>query len=638
MSGIHRVACVAIALLALLLAATTTADELDIVIRGIQDPVLTNVQNRVKPFRITGNARLSNRRLQDLRQNTERRARLAMRPFGYYHPNITGRLETAGDRKWTLELLIDPGPPVLVKNYTIEIQGDGAGLEALQNWKAAWPLTTGQILNQPLWDKLKQTALDLAEDDGYLLASFVQHTMEVDLERKEAFLTLVLDTGEQAVMGEVNFQQGIVKPQVLENLPRFSSGDPYNTWLLERFRIEIWQTGYFTNIEVLEERRLEESPPLVNLTVTMEARPKNTYQGGIGIGSDTGPRLQAVWRRHLISSTGDSFTLGAGWQDHNNEFFIRANYRLPRRTESRQFWTAEALLKQENEDLLIKKDIDDEDSIKLANGNVRDHSLKLGRLRIRAFKRGYQQLFETAYVQYIKESSDFKLEPQFPEQILTDLGLVAEDDVVSQTEQFLSVGIDWDWPVIRGNAFETVGHRHRAWLFTSNEAWGSDRDFSQIYLSSRWNFIRGQRWKFLLRGEVGYSDAEVEDIVIDVNDSNIEVSLSRLPSLHRFKAGGNNSVRGYGFEDLSNNGIGSNNVITASAEVEMKFKKDWSLAAFFDVGNAFNDWDDRDLKRGVGVGIRWYTIAGAIRVDVAQALDLEGHPWRLHFTIGTPLL
>ena len=185
-----------------------------------------------------------------------------MRPFGFYHPTITSRLEAAGERKWLLELNIDPGPPVIVTQYSIEIQGDGAGLESLQRWKAAWPLTTGKILNQPLWDERKQAALDLAEDDGFLLANFTQHTMEVDLERNEAFLTLVLDSGEQAVMGEVSFQQDIVKPAILENLPRFKSGDPYNAWLLERFRIEIWQTGYFTNIEVVEDRRLEESPPV----------------------------------------------------------------------------------------------------------------------------------------------------------------------------------------------------------------------------------------------------------------------------------------------------------------------------------------------------------------------------------------
>ena len=97
-------------------------------------------------------------------------------------------------------------------------------------------------------------------------------------------------------------------------------------------------------------------------------------------------------------------------------------------------------------------------------------------------------------------------------------------------------------------------------------------------------------------------------------------------------------MRGYGFEQLSNNDVGSNNIITASAETEYRVLKSWSVAAFADIGNAFNDWQDPDLKRGVGVGIRWYSIIGEVRVDFAQALDFDGRPWRLHVTIGTPLL
>jgi translocation and assembly module TamA len=141
-----------------------------------------------------------------------------------------------------------------------------------------------------------------------------------------------------------------------------------------------------------------------------------------------------------------------------------------------------------------------------------------------------------------------------------------------------------------------------------------------------------------LRGEAGYSDAGVNERIVEAGDELFRLSVTELPSEYRFKAGGSQSVRGYGFEDLSNNNIGSNNIVTASAELEMRFREDWSVAAFFDVGNAFNDWDEVNLKKGAGVGIRWYSIAGAIRLDVAQALDEPGKPWRLHFTIGSPLL
>jgi len=137
---------------------------------------------------------------------------------------------------------------------------------------------------------------------------------------------------------------------------------------------------------------------------------------------------------------------------------------------------------------------------------------------------------------------------------------------------------------------------------------------------------------------MGYTDAKVSDIEVEIDDKLVNLSVTQLPNLYRFKAGGSTSVRGYNFETLSNNNIGSNNIVTASAEVEMKVLRNWSVAAFFDVGNAFNDWDEMDLKRGIGVGVRWYTIAGAIRVDVARGLDLPDKPWRIHFTIGTSLL
>ena len=128
-----------------------------------------------------------------------------------------------------------------------------------------------------------------------------------------------------------------------------------------------------------------------------------------------------------------------------------------------------------------------------------------------------------------------------------------------------------------------------------------------------------------MRGEVGYTEADVDEFVLDVLGEPLELSFTTLPNYYRFKAGGSMSVRGYGFEQLSNNDIGSNHIITASAETEYRFLENWSGAAFFDIGNAFNDWNDPDLKRGAGIGIRWYSIAGEIRVDVAQAIDFEGN-------------
>jgi len=616
------------------------ADELEVVITGVEEPVLSNVQAFVAPFRFSGAGRLSQRRLRQLRVAAEVDARVALRPFGYYHPQITARVRENGEQAWRLEVIIDPGPPVMVVDASVAVSGPGSGLPELTAWRDNWPLRAGQVLLQPTWDAEKERALEIAASNGYLLADFQTHSMQVDLERNEARLDLALETGEQAVMGEVRFNQDTVRPYIMDNLPRFRSGDPYSGWIMERFRIDLWQLGYFDNIEIIEDRQLDKSPPRVDLDIRLEPRKPNTYQGTIGVGSDTGPRVLFSWNRHLVSDRGDTFSLATGWQDHNDEYFVRAGYRIPRNVRTRQSWIADAFFKRENENLKVSDSSNDEVLYDLGNVDVSDYSVRLGRLRVRDRQKGYRQWFNTWYVQHLHERVDFRPTPDTPPEVMNvpvddNPGLVPQ---FSETSNNLSPGIEFEMPFVQGQGFDLEGQHYRAWAFVSNEAWGSDRDFAQAYVSGRWNVRLGERWKILTRGEIGYSDADVNTVETIIDDSLVRLSVTELPNLYRFKAGGSSSVRGYAFERLSDNNIGSNNIITASLEAEYRILDNWSLAAFFDTGNAFNDWGDINLKSGVGVGVRWYTIAGAMRVDVAKALDLPDQPWRIHFTIGASLL
>lgn len=615
---------------------TTQADELELAVQGVGEPMLGNLRNRIKSLYLGGNLRLSQRHQRQLSEQAEREAALALRPYGYYHASVASNWVRAGDDRWRLEFTVEPGPPIRVSESVVELTGPGASLPELQAWKRDWPLGEGRVLDQTAWEAKKEAALDIAETSGYLAAKFTEHVIEVNLEENTAATRLVFHTSERAVMGEVSYEQDAVQPGVLELLPRFSEGQAYDAWLLEKFRLDLWRTGYFENVQVIEERRMEEDPPRVNLVVRAERRTPNTYQGSLGWGSDTGIRAQLMWSRYLLSDRGDYFDMGLGWQEKFNQFSFRTSYRLPRRTRAREFWTADFQAHRQRQDVRVKEDDDVEDYIQLTTGDVTDYSVKAGRLIVRDFERGYQQIFETWYAQYLFETVSFDLTD-----IARDLGYGDPDDELGQIDDSLSalaIGINWDWPDVRGSGFETVGHHQRAWVTVANEGWGSDREFNQAYLSSSWHGVFGERWKVLLRGEVGYTDASVREVEIDVDGQPLRLSVTDLPNLYRFKAGGSRSVRGYAFESLSNNGIGSNNIVTASAEIEMKFRPKWSVAAFFDAGNAFNDWDNFELRKGAGVGLRWYSIAGAIRVDVAQALDLEGEPWRLHFTIGTPLL
>jgi translocation and assembly module TamA len=621
-----------------LLSATVCADQVEYKVSGIDEPMRTNVLNHVSAYRVGSSARLNSRLRRKLVEDAKSAATGAMRPFGYFHPVVSIELAAKSQDIWRLNVSVKAGPPVLVETLQLELTGPGSGLASLAGWYADFPLAEGQVLNQQAWDKAKLEVIVLLEEAGYLQAGFSRHAIRVDTVANTARLELVLDTGPQAVMGTVKFKQDILSDGILDSLQRFQAGDAYNSWLLEKFRLDLWRSGYFEDIEVVERRELTANPPRVDLEVNFKPRKKNTYQGTIGFGTDTRARLQLLWGRHLLSPRGDNFDIGFGWQQKDNEFTLQTNYRLPRKTRTQQFWIASLGVKSEKQTLEVSATGDLENRFAVARGTVNDYSLRLGKTRARNMQGGFQQLYETVFVQFLNERRDFSLtgnvEPETRNSSMP--GLL--DDLLKSTSNSAAIGIDWDWPEIRGSGFHTVGHHERAWIFTSNDAWGSDIDYSQVFLSSRWNFLAGERWKFLFRAEAGYSDADTASVEVPTEEGELVVAVSDLPNLYRFRAGGSRSVRGYSFELLDNNGLGSNHILTASAEVEFHFHENWSVAAFMDVGNAFNDWSDPDLKRGTGLGLRWYSIIGALRLDVAKGWDLEGDPWQIHLTIGTPLL
>ncbi len=618
--------------------AALLADEVVYEVNGVEEPMLTNVINHVTVFRLGSGAKLNSRLRRKLIEDTESSSKKALRPYGYFNPSVAVEIRPVETGKWAVSVDINPGLPVRIKELKVEVNGPGKELSEVIQWKKEFPLKEGKVLRQPVWDKAKLDIIETLEAIGYLSATFSRHAIRVDPVANTARLELSLETGPQAVIGAVTFKQDILNDGVLASLQRFTSGDAYNSWLLGKFRLDLWRSGYFEDIRIIERRDLLVDPPRVNLEVEFVPRKVNSYQSTVGFGTDTLARLQFRWVRHLLSRRGDNFDIGFGWQQKNNEYTLQGNYRLPRETRTQQFWIAQFGIKSENRSLTVSPDNNPDASFDIARGGFDDYFLRLGNTRVRNLKDGYEQLFETVYIQYLKENHNFQLIDNIK---FLPAGLSLEDPVdqfVGRISRSLIVGLDWDWPEIRGIGFDTTGHHERAWVFTSNEAWGSDANFSQVYLSSRFNKRIGNRWKLLLRAEAGYSKARTWDYEIPSEAGNLGLSVTELPYMYRFKAGGSRSVRGYAFESLDNNSLGSNNIVTASAEVEYLFHDQWSVAAFADTGNAFNDWSKPALKFGSGIGLRWYSVIGALRLDVAKGWDLDGEPWRIHLTIGTPLL
>ena len=114
-----------------------------------------------------------------------------------------------------------------------------------------------------------------------------------------------------------------------------------------------------------------------------------------------------------------------------------------------------------------------------------------------------------------------------------------------------------------------------------------------------------------------------------------------LPPELRFFAGGDRSLRGYGYQELgpvNDAGLvsGGKYLAVISGEYEYALNETWAVAGFADVGNAF-DAQNSDLKTGIGAGLRWRSPVGVVRIDVAAAIDEVGTPLRLHLIIGPDL-
>ena len=278
--------------LLLSLASAAFAD-VSYVVKGLDETLEANVLGHVDSMQFGPRVRLSPRDHEKVIDKAIADARAALRPYGYYSPDISGRIIEQEDRSAVVELTIDAGPPVTIASVDVDVTGPGATDRLISAWRRAWPLDAGAILDQSVWEYEKQNAIETANSRGYLAAEFTEHRLELNLEENTAKLALKLDTGPRYVMGDVHYSGHEMKPGILEYIPRFDKGDPYTARLVSRLRTDLWKTGYFDDVTVLETERPDLEPPAVDFDVRVATETRNHYSGALGWGDDTGIRLQA---------------------------------------------------------------------------------------------------------------------------------------------------------------------------------------------------------------------------------------------------------------------------------------------------------------------------------------------------------
>lgn len=568
----------AIAFLAL--AAAQAHGKIAIEISGVDGALRDNVLAHLSLKRYAKRDDLDAAMIERLVQRASAEAGSALRPFGYYDPEIHAYLRPSG-KDWHVRVRIEPGTPVILTAADIKVSGPGAEDAVLRRVIEQSNLSPGSRLNHAEYERTKGELQRTAAAIGYLDARLTANELRVEPSAHAATVTLALNTGQRYRFGRTIIEQDTIDEKLFLKFLRYREHDYYDAIAVLGTQFALDDSQYFSVVEVTPGAR---DPGTLTVPMSIRAQPnrRNRYTIGVGYGTDTKVRATLGWDNRRINRAGHRSRVTI--QDSSVLREIKAQYLVPVGDPAFEKLSLDTTLGWE----------------RLADVETRTLELRPGLTQV--FGNWQRVLFVR----------------------------IARVDTTTPTET------SRDTLVIPGISYAALAGRTISQPFTgygfygeltgSHHALGSDANYLRLDVRDERVFDLSARWHLIARGELGVS---------------FVANFSELPASERFFAGGDRSVRGFGLNELSPvdaNGdkTGGRHLIVASLEIERDLPKRFAIAAFVDAGNAVNKLSD-PLEYSVGLGVRWKLPVLSVGIDVAQALSRSGVGPRLHLNI-TPNL
>lgn len=556
---------------------------LEVSYNGVEGELANNVESYLGILEYDGMPALSIFRVRFLTRRGEEEIKQALKPFGYYHTEVTSEI-TASDEVITVAFNIDLGQRTTIREVAITIEGGLANDDAYVALRKRMPIQEGRPLLHSDYERSKSMLRNLAAERGYYNASFTEQKLLVELSDATATVRLTYDSGERFRFGAVSICCNHLSNAFIERYFPFAEGDYFHTRDLLDLQVALAGSDYFETVEVapLWQQSQDKTVP-VSLRVTPNQR--DFYQIGPGYGTDTGARLTLGFDRRWVNDRGHRLSSLLRLSQIQSTGFV--DYIIPGKNPARDQYSITGEV--------IDRSYEDLDST-LYRTSVRD-------------TRHYNRWQRTYQVSYQQEDFRFGTAPRETSRFL----------VPSAEFSYVSSNLD-----PRNRNLVDSGYRVSARLEGASNNVFSSATFVSLTLSGKAVYSFNERWRALARAEIG---------AMETNNF-AEVS----PSL-RFFAGGDHSVRGYAYQQLGPTNaegvvVGGRYLGVASAEVDYLVAPNWRIAAFADMGNSGMEWS-MAWKQTLGLGVRWLSPIGPVRLDVAQAIDEPDKPWRLHLTIGS---
>ncbi|EJC6795353.1 outer membrane protein assembly factor [Vibrio parahaemolyticus] len=504
----------------------------------------------------------------------------ALNALGYYHAKISYSISEGNDE---LIVNIHKGLPVKIKVMDVVISGEAKEDEEFANLIAKSPLKVGRILNQGEYDSLKSGIRNLALQRGYFNGDFKLNKLEVIPELNEANVRLHYDSGIRYHFGPVEITGSQIWENRVESMRPFEIGEPYLVSDVGEYNQNLSNTDWFSSVFVEPDLSKLEDGRELPIKVSLAPAAKNQIETGIGYSTDTGVRGTLKWKKPWVSARGHSFNTALSLS--KPEQTITAGYKIPLDDVLREYYQLQFGLKH----------LDNRDTESLeSNLAVERHWLTDG---------GWHK---TVYVRHLYENFSQGL----------------QDDGV----QFVLPGATFSRTRVRGSSMPMWGDKQSVTVEYGDPALLSETRVLRLLGRSSWIRGIGENHRGLFRLEGG---------------ANITEEFEKLSPSLRFFAGGDNNIRGYGYESISpvdESGAltGAKYILSSTLEYQYRVYGNWWAATFYDIGDAFNDTPD--WKSGAGVGIRWASPVGPVSFDFAWGLDEKpNNEFRIHFSLGPEL-
>jgi translocation and assembly module TamA len=524
-------------------------------------------------------------------------SRTLLETEGYFNADVKIAKSGGSDGLPRLVLSVVPGPRVIVRSVAIAASAplaarsptrDEPRTDRLEKLRQSWTLKPGQPFRQPAWNSAKNAALGELRADGYPTATWADTLARIDAIANTAALDMTIDGGPLFRLGPIRVA-GVNRydEAAVRRLATFVSGDVYNEKTLLDYQERLVKVGLFEGASV----ELDATGPPDAAPVVVKVKELSQYQAtfGVGYSADTGPRVSLEhydrkffgqpWIAHSTLTYGpDLKSLGTEFTSYPHEDGWRN--------------LAAANIEQ-----------------LLAADETRDSwTTRIGRsLDTTQFERLY-------YLEAVHAK-------------VSSAPLVDDADAVSANYNWLRRDLDSILAPTDGQALSLQGGVG----YGRGTQARSDIDGE---LRSRGPFVRAySRFNWYRPFGGWFANARVEAGEVFVR------SAIAVPDPVLFRAGGDDSVRGYGYRTLGPtvNGavVGGRVLLTGSVEMEHPLTERLPAllgAVFVDAGNAADRWSEMHPVFGYGVGLHYRSPVGPLRFDLAYGQDV--HQFRVHVSVG----